>query len=98
MQIDKESNVALIVKRTWVNLHSVRLFLNENPRADIRGVDDSHILFAKVLDAEDARGVWIEVDRGKQAEHPGMERFRMLIPWTEVLAIVLGKEFSPAIR
>ena len=98
MQIDKDSEVAVIVKRAWVNLHGIRLFLHENPRADIRGVDESHTLFARVLDAEDARGVWIEVERRKQTEDAGVERFRMLIPWTEVLALVVGKEFSPAIR
>jgi hypothetical protein len=33
----------------------------ENVQAEIRGVDESHILFATVLDADDVRGVWIEL-------------------------------------
>ena len=70
MQIDKGASVAVVIKRPWANLHGVRMFLrrNENPQTEIRGVDESHILFAKVLDSEDARGVWIELDTD---EHSG---------------------------
>jgi hypothetical protein len=98
MRLDEGSSVAVIVKRTWVNLHGVRMFLHENPVGEIRGVDESHILFAKILDAEDARGVWIEVRRSMQTEGAPAEQFRILIPWSEVLALVVGKQFSPAIR
>lgn len=98
MQIDKNSTVAVIVRRTWANLHSVRMFLLDTPAAEIRGVDDSHILFAKVLDAEDARGVWIEVPHAAPTDGSDAERFRMMIPWSEVLALVNGSEFSAAIR
>ena len=98
MQIDKGSTVAVVVKRTWANLHGVRMFLHENPEAEIRGVDESHILFAKVLDAEDSRGVWVEVYRRKPTPDSGADHFQMLIPWSEVLALVVGKEFSSAIR
>lgn len=98
MQIDKGSAVAVVVKRAWANLHGVRMFLHENPLAEIRGVDESHILFAKVLDAGDSNGVWIEIERRKPAEESGVEQFRMLIPWSEVLALVVGKEFSSSIR
>jgi len=97
MQIDKGSTVAVVVKRTWANLHGVRIFLHENSQAEIRGMDESHILFAKVLDAEDSKGVWIEVDRRKPTQDCG-EQFQILVPWSEVLALVVGKEFSPAIR
>ncbi len=99
MKIDKGSTVAVVVKRTWANLHGIRMFLHENPLAEIRGVDESHILFAKILDAdEDSRGVWIEVDRRRPTPDSGMEQFQMLIPWSEVLALVVGQEFSSAIR
>jgi hypothetical protein len=98
MQIDKGSTVAVVVKRTWANLHGVRMFLHENPLAEIRGVDESHILFATVLDVEDSKGVWIEVNRRKPTQGSGTEQFQMLIPWSEVLALVVGNEFSSAIR
>ena len=98
MQIDKGSTVAVVVKRAWANLHGVRLFLHENPQGEIRGVDESHILFAKVLDAEDSKGVWIEIERRKPKEDAGVEQFQILIPWSEVLALVVGNEFSSSIR
>ena len=100
MQIDKGASVAVVVNRTWVNLHGVRLFLrhDEGPHTDIRGVDGSHILFATVLDSNDAAGVWIEVQADKRKESPGLDRARMLIPWSQVLTIVVAEQFSPAIR
>ena len=99
MQIDKNSNIAVIVKRTWANLHGVRMFLRDesSPQKEIRGVDESHVLFVRVVDADDARGLWIEVPRSKTT-NPGAEPSHMLIPWSEVLSLVVGKEFSPLIR
>ena len=64
----------------------------------MRGVDESHILFAKVIDAEGKTGVRIEVHTDKQRENPALDRVRMLIPWSQVLTIVVAKQFSPAIR
>lgn len=101
MQIKEGAAVAVVVKRAWVNLHAVKMFLRypENPQGEIRGVDESHILFATVLDSDDARGVWIEVDANGHAKAEGCaERFSLLIPWSEVLTIVVTEQFSPAIR
>ena len=100
MQIDKDASIAVVVKRTWANLHGVKMFLRqqESPQSEIRGVDESHILFAKVIDSDDSRGVWIELPVVAQKPDSGGERFRLLVPWSEVLAIVVAKEFSPAIR
>ena len=100
MNIDKAATVAVVVNRAWANLHGVKMFLrpHEGSKADIRGVDESHILFAKVLDAGDSTGVWIEVRTENQGKDPISERVRMLIPWREVLAIIVAEQFSPAIR
>ena len=98
MQIEKGSTVAVVVKRAWANLHGVRMFLHENPQAEIRGMDESHVLFAKVLEAEDSKGVWIEVEQRKPEQEGGVVQFIVLIPWSEVFALVVGNEFSSAIR
>jgi hypothetical protein len=100
MQIDKNASIAVIVKRTWANLHGVRMFLRqqENPRAEIRGVDESHIIFATVLDSEDARGVWIALAADKQKPESSAGRVSLLVPWSQVLTIVVGEQFSSAIR
>lgn len=100
MKIDKDASIAVIVKREWVNLHGIKMFLRppENVPAEIRGVDESHILFATVLDAEDARGVWIELAPDKPKPESAAERFKLLVPWSEILTIVVAKQFSPAIR
>jgi len=100
MQIDKNASVAVVVKRAWANLHGVRMFLRprENPQAEIRGVDDSHILFATVLDPDDARGVWIELTAEQQKLSSAKVRFSLLIPWNQILAIVVADQFSPAMR
>jgi hypothetical protein len=98
MQIAKNTSVAMIVKRTWANLHGVRMFLrhHDNPTTEIRGVDESHIIFATVLDSEDASGVWIALPADKQK--PESPMFSLLVPWSQVLTIVVGEQFSPAIR
>src|SRR6185437_10775211 len=100
MQIDKNASIAVIVKRTWANLHGVRMFLrpHESPQAEIRGLDESHILFATVLDSEDAGGVWIELAGGEQNPDAAAERFSLLVPWSEVLTIVVAHQFSASLR
>ena len=99
MQIAKNASTAVVVKQTWANLHGVKMFLRqENPRAEIRGVDESHVLFATVLDSDDARGVWIELTASKQKEDSAGGRFSLLVPWSEVLTIVVADQFSAAIR
>jgi hypothetical protein len=100
MKIDKGANVAVVVNRTWANLHGVKMFLRpqEGTQVDIRGVDESHVLFAKVLETDDAAGVWIEVHTGKDTEGSPADRITMLIPWSQMLTIVLAQQFSPAIR
>jgi hypothetical protein len=100
MNIDKGATVAVVVNRDWANLHGVKMFLrhSEGSQTDIRGVDESHILFAKVLDAEDSRGVWIEVHTDTHGADPAHDWVKMLIPWSQVLTIVVAEQFSPAIR
>ncbi len=100
MQIDKDASVAVVVQRTWANLHGVKMFLrpNENPQLEIRGVDDSHIIFATILDSEDARGLWIELTGNQQKPDSVTEPFSLLIPWSQVLTVVVAAQFSPAIR
>jgi hypothetical protein len=100
MQIDEDASIAVVVKRAWANLHGVKMFLrpHENPQPEIRGVDESHILFVRVLDSDDARGVWIELNADKRKQDSTVERLSLLVPWSQVLAIVVAKQFSAAIR
>lgn len=100
MQIDKDASVAVVVNRAWANLHGVKMFLRhpENSQAEIRGVDESHILFATVLDSDDARGVWIALAPNKQKQDSAADRFSLLVPWSQILTIVVAKQFPPAIR
>src|SRR5581483_3457554 len=100
MQIDKDASIAVVVKRDWVNLHGIKMFLRqpENVPAEIRGVDESHILFTSVIDANDVRGVWIELAPNKPKPDSAAERYKLLVPWDQILNIVVAKEFSAAIR
>jgi len=70
----------------------------DNPQTEIRGVDESHIIFATVLDSNDARGVWIETNVDRKDQNLATERFKLLVPWTEVLTVVVAEQFSAAIR
>lgn len=91
MQIAKGTSAAIAVTHNWANLQGVRAFLRqkEDPRREIRGDDDSHIITAKILDSEDPVGLWIEIDWRMQDET--LEKRNFLIPWREVLTVVTGK-------
>lgn len=100
MNVEKGASVAVVLNRNWANLHGVRLFLrqNETPQREIRGVDESHIVLAKVVDSEDSRGLWIELNTDRHREDPTVERFSFLVPRSQVLTIVIAEAFSPPIR
>ena len=100
MKIEKGTNVAVVVKRHWVNLQGVRMFLRDyqDPQKEIRGTDESDIMFADVLDSEDPKGLWIELYPDQHRKDPTVKRLSLFIPWDEVLSILIAEEFSPTIR
>ena len=100
MNIDKGTNVAVVVNRHWANLQGVRMFLRhyQDPEREIRGTDESHVIFADVLDSENSKGLWIELYTDQQRKDSTVKRLPLFIPWNQILSIVIVKEFSPAIR
>ena len=101
MQIDKNASVAVVVNRAWANLHGIKMFLrpHENPQGEIRGVDESHILFVtspRFRRCQRAYGLNLTADKKKPDSVA--ERFSLLVPWSQVLTIVIAEQFSPAIR
>ena len=95
MKIDKGTSVAVVINRHWANLQGVRMFLR--PEKDIGGADESHVVFARMLDSEDRNGLWIEVTKRK--EDSTAKKFSFLIPWGQILSVVIGEDnFSPDIR
>jgi hypothetical protein len=97
MKIKKNASVAVVVSRTWANLQGIKRFIREVPLNEVRGPDDSHAIFARVLDADDDRGFWIELDTERDRKDPA-EKQMIMIPWGEILAVVVAKKFSPAMR
>jgi hypothetical protein len=99
MKIEKGANIAVVVNRSWANLWGVRVFLrqNETPEREVRG-DDSHLVFAKLLDSEDPNGLWVELNTDRQKKDPTVKLASFFIPWSQVLTIVVTEEFSAAIR
>lgn len=100
MKIEKGTNVAVVVNRNWANLHGVRMFLRhyQDPGKEIRATDESHVIFADVIDSEDRKGLWIELYTAQHRKDPTVKSFPLFIPWSQVLSIVIAEEFSPAIR
>lgn len=96
MQIKKNVNIAVVVRKSWARLEGIKLFLR--PPDDVKGTDDSHVIFARVLDSQDDRGFWIELNTTKHRQDPSAQRYAFMIPWQEVLAIVIAKDFSPALE
>jgi hypothetical protein len=100
MNIDKGASAYVIISRDWANLRAIRIFLRQNhePEREIRGTDDSHIVYAKILDSDDPHGLWIELNTAKHREDSAVKRYNFLIPWGSLLGIVVSEEFSPEIR
>lgn len=100
MHIKAHASVAVVISRNWANLQGVRMFLrqHDNPESEIGGGDDSHVVLARMLDSEDPHGVWIELNTSSHEQDPTVKKLSLFIPWSQVLAIVAGEEFSPAIQ
>ena len=97
MKIDKGVSVAVVINRHWANLQGVRMFLR--PEKDIGGADESHVVFATMLDSEDRNGLWIELNAAKHKQDPTVKVYSFLIPWNQVLGVVVGEDdFPPDIR
>jgi len=97
MKIGTGINAAVVVRRDWVNLHWVRAFLRryDQPQREVRG-DESHTIFARVLESDDPHGLWIELNTTKHAEDPSIDRLTFLVPWGEVLAVPISEKAFPA--
>jgi len=54
-------------------------------------LDDSCTILARVVDDSHERGLWIELDTEKELKDPAAERPVLMIPWAEVLAIVVAQ-------
>jgi hypothetical protein len=90
MHVEKRTSAAIVVSHHWANLVGVRAFLRQkdDPHREIRAQDDSHVILAKIVDSEDPVGLWIEIEWRKQDGN--LEKRTFLIPWREVLTIVIG--------
>src|SRR6266849_9578936 len=93
MELKKNTSIAVIVTRDWINRCGVRMFVREG--REIPKESDSHIIFARVLDSQDPHGLWIELHRGKREVDPSVELQGMMIPWGEVLSVVVRENLSP---
>jgi hypothetical protein len=98
--IKKGTSIALVVSRTWANLIGVRLFLSttKHPNKEIRGDDDSHVIFANVLDATSPLGIWIELHTAEHEKDPTAERYSLFVPFSHVMTIVIAERFAPHIH
>jgi hypothetical protein len=92
MDIPKNSSAAIIVRRQWVNLQAVRwLFALEGTQSPLQE-ETGHLIVAKMLDARDPHGVWVEMP---ELESPKRARWTLLIPWREIIAIAISETYNP---
>ena len=97
MRLKVNSSTAVVVKSSWANSSAIRVFLRRNQEA-AQPADGAHIVFARVLDDSDSRGLWIELNTREHADRPAVERYALMIPWHEVLALVVADDFTSTIR
>lgn len=93
MNIKENTSVAVVVNKSWANLYGVRVFLREG-REIKESQDESHIIFATVLDPNDAMGLWITNTKQHEAD-PNTRVKRILIPWHVIQTVVVRQDISP---
>ena len=100
MRIPKNASAVIVVDRNWANLAGIRVFLRryETPSKEIGGTDSSHLIRARILDSEDNRGLWIELFTDQHRKDPTTKRLSLMIPWNNVIALVLSEEWTPALQ
>jgi len=93
MDIAKHAQAAIAVSSEWRHLEAVEAFIAppDNPEAK---ADGSSVLEAQILDALDARGLWIELNSG-QKKWPHRPTQKLMVPWQFVLAIILQPDLEP---
>jgi hypothetical protein len=72
------------------------MFLRDRPSAETS--DDSCTLLARVLDDSDPRGLWIELDTEKDLPDASAERPALMIPWHEVISVIVAKDLPERLR
>ena len=96
MRLKQNSATAIVVKKSWVNLQAIKLFLRDCPSCEIQSPDDGHLIVARVLDDTDQRGLWIELNTTRHADDPSAELSALMIPWHAVLGVVTAKDIPHA--
>jgi len=98
MRLQQNSTTAIVVKKSWANLQAIKLFLHDCPSCQVESFDDGHLIFARVLDDTDERGLWIELNTAKHTADPSVELDALMIPWHAVLGVVKGNDLGDAAR
>lgn len=84
---------AVVVRKSWAQLEAMQTFLRDRTPACTcdENSDDSCTILARVMDDTHERGLWIELDTEKELKDATAERPVLMIPWREVLAVVVGQ-------
>jgi hypothetical protein len=53
---------------------------------------------AKVLDSEDPKGLWIELNTERHRQDPTVKTYAFLIPWSQLVGMAIAGDFSQAIN
>lgn len=96
MRLKMNALSAVVVRKSWANLQAIQMFLHDRPSAE--SVDDSYSLLARVLDDSDARGLWIELETEIDLPDASAERPALMIPWHEVLAVIVASNLPERFR
>jgi len=96
MRLKVNTSTAIVVKSSWANSCAIQFFLRRAHNGS-RAADQGHVIFARVLDDSDIRGLWIELNKKEHDADPAVEQPALMIPWAEVLAVVVGDDFASTI-
>ena len=94
MRLKQNSATAVVVKKSWATLPAIKFFLRDGPAREVQSADDGHLIFARVLDDTDQRGLWIELNTTQHEKDPSVSLDALMIPWHAVLGIVVASDLA----
>jgi hypothetical protein len=85
---------AFAVDADWRHSGAVRSILGPPDSPGARS-DDSSLIFAKVLNASDSHGLWIELN-SEQKRFPTLPVLEFMIPWDVILGVAVDPDLKLA--
>jgi hypothetical protein len=93
--MERNQSALVVVSSEWSERPGIRRLLAPTDSGRRVGTEE-HWIVARIIDTENRRGLWIELNTRRRMSDPAIPAYRLLIPWNAVLALLYDPEQSDA--